>query len=242
MNSTNSFKKSARLAALLWLLGAATAGFSLVYVRPQVIVPGDAAATVSNILAFEPLFRAGIASMILSQIFLLFFGLAIFRIFQSVNRTLSTVCLMSLVVGGGIGIVNQLNNLGAVTLVTNPDYARAFQPEQLNSLAGVFLRMNNYGIGLMEIFTAIFLFCFGLLVLKSRYMPFIIGILLIVGSFGFPINTFTKILIPSVYPATFTQFAMLGGAIGGALPMLWLLIMGMTAPQPSIDDQKVNYA
>ena len=105
MNSTNSFKKSARLAALLWLLGAATAGFSLVYVRPQVIVPGDAAATVSNILAFEPLFRAGIASMILSQIFLLFFGLAIFRIFQSVNRTLSTVCLMSLVVGGGIGIV-----------------------------------------------------------------------------------------------------------------------------------------
>ena len=128
MDSTNSLKKTARLAALLWLLGAATAGFSLVYVRPQVIVPGDAAATVSNILAFEPLFRAGIASMILSQIFLLFFGLAIFRIFQSVNRTLSTVCLMSLVVGGGIGIVNQLNNLGAVTLVTNPDYVRAFQP------------------------------------------------------------------------------------------------------------------
>ena len=91
-------------------------------------------------------------------------------------------------------------------------------------------------------FMSIFLFCFGLLVLKSKYMPFIIGIFLIVGSFGFPINTFTKILIPSVYPATFTQFAMLGGAIGGALPMLWLLIMGMTAPQPSIDDQKVNYA
>ena len=227
---TNSLGTTARLAGLLWLLGAATAGFSLVYVRPQVIVSGDAAATAANIVALEPLFRAGIACMIFSQIALLFFGLAIFRIFQCVNRTLAMVCFMSLVVGGGIGIVNQLNNLGAVTLVTNADYIKAFPPDQLNALAMTFLRMNNYGIGLMEIFTAIFLFCFGLLTLKSKYMPGVIGILLIVGSFGFPINTFTKILIPQLYPVAFTQLAMLGGALGGAVPMLWLLIMGVKAP------------
>ena len=110
----NSLKKTARRAGLLWLLGSATAGFSLVYVRPKLIVSGDAAATVKNILAFESLFRAGIASMILSQILLLFFGLAIFRIFKSVNKTLATGCFASLLVGGGVGIVNSLNNLGAL--------------------------------------------------------------------------------------------------------------------------------
>src|SRR5205814_2323517 len=130
---TNSFARTARLTGLLWLLGAATAGFSLVYVRPQVIVSGDAAATVNNILTLEPLFRAGIASMVLSQVLLIFFGLAIFRIFRGVNRTLATVCLVSLLVGGSVGIVNQLNNLGAVTLITDLNYARAIQPDYLNA-------------------------------------------------------------------------------------------------------------
>lgn len=236
----NSLKKTARQVGLLWFLGSATAGFSLVYVRPKLIIPGDAAATVKNILASESLFRAGIASMILSQILLLFFGLAIFRIFKGVNKTLATACFASLLVGGGVGIVNSLNNLGALVLVTNPDYAKAFQPEQLNALAMTFLRMNNFGVGLVEIFTAIFLFCLGLLTLKSKYMPGIIGILLIVGSLGFPINTFTKILIPQFYSPTFTQLAMFGGALGGALPMLWFLIMGINEPQPIGENHKAK--
>jgi hypothetical protein len=107
----NSLKKTSRQVGLLWFLGSATAGFSLVYVRPKLIVPGDAAATVKNILAFESLFRAGIASMILSPILLLFFGLAIFQIFKGVNKTLATGCFASLLVGGGVGIVNSLNNV-----------------------------------------------------------------------------------------------------------------------------------
>ena len=136
-------------------------------------------------------------------------------------------------VGGSVGIVNQLNNLGAVTLITDPNYARAIQPDYLNAFAMTLLRINNYGIGLVEIFTSIFFFSFGLLILRSKYMPSVIGILLIVGSFGFPINTFTKIMIPQAYPAAFTQLAMLGGALGGAIPMLWLVIMGMKAPSSS---------
>ena len=82
MDSMNSSKKTARLAGLLWLLTAATAGFSLVYVRSKLVVFGDAAATASNIIAFESLFRAAIASYILSQIVSLFFGVTIFRLFK----------------------------------------------------------------------------------------------------------------------------------------------------------------
>ncbi|MEO8649979.1 MAG: DUF4386 domain-containing protein [Acidobacteriota bacterium] len=222
----NTAVGSGRFAGLLWFLGAATAGFSLVYVRPHILVSGDAAATVANMIAFEPLFRAGIVSMILSHLFLMFFGLAIFSIFQNVDKPLATVCLLALLVGGGIGILNSTYNLGAITLVTNPDYTQSLQPGQLNTIASVLLRMNNFGIGLVEIFTSIFLFSLGLLVLRSKYMPAAMGFLLLAGSFGFPLNTFTKILVPGFYPNIFTQLAMLGGALGGAIPMFWLLIMG----------------
>jgi hypothetical protein len=228
----NSSKTTARVAGLLWLLTATTAGFSLIYVRPKLMVFGDAAATVNNIIAFESLFRAAIASFVLSQIFMFFFGLTIFPLFKVANRALATVFLTSLLVSVGVGVVNSLNNIGALTLVTNPDYVRAFQPDQLNALAMTFLRLNNYGIGLGEIFTALYLFSLGLLIIRSRYMPRILGILLMIGACAFPINTFTKILIPQFYPVLMTRLTMLLNAFGPPATMLWLLIKGAKAPAP----------
>src|SRR2546427_13297685 len=123
----NSTKNTARLAGLFWILVGVTTGFSLIYVRPKLIVSGDAAATAAHIVALESLFRVAIASSILSQIFLLFFGLTIFRLFKGANKTLATVFLTSLLVGVAIGVVNSLNNLGALLVVSNPDYLKAFQ-------------------------------------------------------------------------------------------------------------------
>jgi hypothetical protein len=199
-------------------------------------VAGDAAATVNNIMALESLFRAAIASNILSQIFMLFFGLTIFRLFKGVNQTLSTLFFTSLLVSATIGVVNSLNNLGALIVVTNPAYMKAFQPEQIQALAMVFLRMNNFGIGLLELFTALYMFSFGLLIIKSGYLPRVLAILMMIGACAFPINTFTKILIPNFYPALLTQLTMLLNALGAPGTMLWLLIKGVKA-QPVGSDE-----
>jgi hypothetical protein len=228
MSSSN---KTARLAGLLWLLGAATVAFPLLYVRPKLIVWGDAAATVSNIIASESLFRIGIASSILGQVFSLFFGLTLFRLFKGAGKTTATALLASLSVGVGVGVVNSFNNLAALTLVGNPEYVKAFGTEQLNALAMTFLRVNNYGVGLMEIFTALYMFSFGLLIIRSGYMPRILGILLTVGACAFPVNTFTKILIPQFYPVLITQATMFLNAFGPLATMLWLLIKGVKEPR-----------
>ena len=227
-----SQRKAARLAGLLWILVGVTTGFSLGYVRTKLIVSLDAAATVSNIIASESLFRAGIASSILSQIFLLFFGLTIFRLFKGANKTLATIFLSSLLVGVAIGVVNSLNNLGALLVLSNPDNLKAFQPDQINALAMIFLRLNNFGIGLLEIFSALFLFSLGLLIIRSGYLPRVLGILLMIGACAFPINTFTKILIPQFYPALMTRLTMILNAFGPLATMLWLLIKGVNQPQP----------
>jgi Domain of unknown function (DUF4386) len=232
----NSNKRTARVAGLLWFLVAVTTGFSLIYVRPKLIVFADAAATVNNIIANESLFRMGIAIGILSQVFLFFFGLTIFRLFKGVDKTLATVFLTSLLVGVGVGVVNSLNNIGALVVLSNPDYLKAFQPEQSAGLAMTFLRLNNFGIGLIEIFSAIFLFSLGLVIIKSEYIPRILGILLMIGACAFPINTFTKILLPQFYPALMTQLTMILNAFGSPATMLWLLIKGVNEPQPIGED------
>jgi hypothetical protein len=78
----NSLKKTTRLVGLFWFLNAVTTAFSLQYVRSNLIVFADAAATANNILANESLFRMGIVSNLLSQVFLFFFGLTVFRLFK----------------------------------------------------------------------------------------------------------------------------------------------------------------
>jgi hypothetical protein len=226
----NSTKNTARLAGLLWFLSAVTGGLGLFYVRSSVIVVGDAAATAANIVASESLFRAAIVSTLLSQIFLFFVGLTLFHLFKEVSKVLATVCLTSAMMTVAIAVVNVLSLFGALLVSGQADYLKVFNSEQLNAMAMIFLRLaNSFGQGLLEIFWTPYFFSFGLLIIKSRFLPKILGILLMIMSVGFAINILTKFLIPQFYPAIFTQLAMALGALGGIPTMLWLLIKGAKA-------------
>jgi hypothetical protein len=225
----NSTKDTARLAGLLWFLSAVTGGLGLSYIRSSVIVVGDAAATAANIVASESLFRAAIVSSLLSQIFLFFLGLTLFHLFKEVNKVLATVCLTSAMMTVAIAVVNALNLFGALLVSSQAEYLKVFNPEQLNAMAMIFLRLANSGQGLLEIFWTPYYFSFGLLIIRSRFLPKILGILLMIMSVGFAINIFTKFLIPQFYPAIFTQLAMGLGALGGIPTILWLLIKGAKA-------------
>jgi len=234
---TNSLNQTARLAGLFYLLQVLTIGFNLGYVRSTLIVAGDAAATAANITANESLFRMAMASNILSQLFLFFFGLTVFKLFKGFNKTLATVFLISLLLSVGIAVVNSINNFAALLVLSNADYLKAFQPEQLKALMMIFLRMSNSGVGLFEVFSGLFLISLGLLIIKSRYIPRILGFLLIIGGCWFQINTFTKILIPQFYPAIITQMTMFFNALGGIPLIFWLLIKGVNEQQQIDEDE-----
>jgi hypothetical protein len=228
----NSSKMTARLAGLLWFLSTATGAFGLLYMRSNVIVPGDAAATAGNLIASEFLFRAAIVSTLFSQVFLFFLGLTLFHLFEEVNKRLATVLLASAMITVGIAVVNTLNHFGALLVLSQADFLKVFSTEQLNALAMFFLRLaNSSGQGLLEIFWAPYYFSIGLLIIRSSFLPKIFGILLMIMGVGFALNVFEKFLFPQFYPALFSQLAMLGGALGGIPTIFWLLIKGVNVEQ-----------
>jgi hypothetical protein len=227
MTTTTSTNSQGRLAGLLWFLTALTGGFGMFYIRSKVFVPGDASATATHIVTAEFLFRVAIVNILLSQVFFFFFGLTLFRLFKDIDRKTATVLLAASMMTVGIAVVNVLNLFGALVAVSQVDYLKVFTPEQLNSIATFFLRMNgSFGQGLLEIFWTPIYFSFGLLIIKSRFLPKILGILLMIMSIGYAVNILTKFLVPQFYPAFFTELAMTLGALGGIPTMLWLLIMG----------------
>ena len=109
----NSIKQQGRLVGLLWFLTALTGGFGLLYIRSQVLVPGDAQATAAHIVASESLFRAAIVGTLFSQVFMFFFGLTLFRLFQDVHKQLATMLLTAVMMTVAIAVVNVLNLFGA---------------------------------------------------------------------------------------------------------------------------------
>jgi hypothetical protein len=221
-------KQTGRLAGLFWSVAAITGGFGLFYAR-SLVVTGDAAATAANILASESLFRVAIVSLLVSQLFMFCFGVTLFQLFKEANTVLATALFTSLTISVAIACFNQFNNLGALLVLSHADYLKAFNAEQLNTFAMIFLRMSNYGQGLLEVFWIPYNFAFGLLIIKSKYLPKFLGILLIAASVAFGVNIFTKILNPQFHPLMFTRFAMSLGAVSGIPTMLWFLIKGARA-------------
>ena len=219
--------QTARQAGLLWFLSVLTGGFGLSYIRSSVIVAGDAAATSHNVMAAESLFRAAIVGNLFSQVFMLFFAMTLFRLFKEVDKTTATVLLASAMMSVAIAVVKELNSFAALLVLSPLDYLNAFTPEQREAMAMLLLKLSNsVGQGLLEIFWTPFYVAFGLLIAKSRYLPRILGALLMIMGSGYALNVLSKFLIPQFHPAMFTELAMSLGALGGIPTVFWLLIKG----------------
>jgi hypothetical protein len=198
----------------------------MVYAHNNLIVPGDASATVDRIENLNGLYRASIGAALLSQIFMFLLGLTLFFLFQKTSFLWSTVLIVSMAISVAIGVASAITSYAVLTLVSGADYLRSFGPDQINALAMVFLRLSNAGQALLEIFWTPFFVSFGLLALRSRQLPRLLGVLLILMGVGYFVNVFTKLLVPHFFPDIFLNIAVLLGALGGVSTILWLLIMG----------------
>ena len=72
-------KRTARLAGLFYLVIVLTGPFILLYVPGKIFVPGDASATVGNILAHESLFRVHIVVSLVAELCFIAVVLVLYR-------------------------------------------------------------------------------------------------------------------------------------------------------------------
>src|SRR4030042_4994115 len=76
---TNSPKKTARVAAFVFLIIFFLGMSTELFIRPGMIVPGDAATTVRNIAASEVLFRLSLGSDLIRQTLLMALTLILYK-------------------------------------------------------------------------------------------------------------------------------------------------------------------
>jgi hypothetical protein len=224
----DAIKRQARHAGLLYVLIAATAWIGLLYVPNVLYVVGDAGATADRIRASEWLLRAGIATELFHQIVQIFLVLALYRLFKGVNEALAQqLVILGALVSVPIVLVNVLNEVGALTLVGGDDFLAPLPRPQLDALAYLFLRLHSRGIAIAAIFWGLWLLPFGLLAIRSGFIPRALGFLLLVAGCAYVVDSTTALVLP--------RYANAVSSVAGVLEIaevpiiLWLAIWGARA-------------
>ena len=225
---TNESKIS-RLAGALYLVVVVTGIFSLMYVPSQITASGDAHATVNNIVAHSSLFRAGIAAFLIKQVAFLLLPLVLFKLLRPVHQSIAALMVALAVVSVPIALVSLINRLDALDILSGY-YGQAPASDQLQSQA--MLSLNTYGNGLLvtTLFWGLWLLPFGYLVIRSGFLPKILGIFLVIGGLGYVAQVFWQILVPNI---GFPDSVLLSAAVGEIGICLWLLAVGVRRRQPS---------
>jgi uncharacterized protein DUF4386 len=220
----NTRQKDARFAGFIYLLMGVTAPFSLLYVPRALVVQGDVTATAGRILASETMFRLAIAAELISAVIFIYLALALHKLLRDVDEGQAVLMVILAVLSVPISFVNVLNEIAALTLFRGGDFLSVFDKPRLDAMAMMFLRMHNYGLVVAAIFWGLWLFPLGILVFKSRFMPRILGIALVINGCAYLAQSYTALTLPAyraiVNRATFVALT------GELFMMLWLLIWG----------------
>jgi len=218
-------KKAARIAGTLYLSMALFAPFSLIYIPRTMIVRGDATATAGRILANQTLFRLGIVAELMSSLIFIFLVLALYRLLSGVNQTHASLMVILVLIAVAVGFVNVLNNVAALTLFRGENFLAVFDKPQRDALGMLFLSLHRQGLQVAEIFWGLWLFPFGVLVMRSGFLPRILGVWLIVNCFPYLALSLTGLLFPQYQEMVYRiAFPVLFGELAIAL---WLLIRGI---------------
>ena len=217
--------KTARIAGFLYLLLVPFGFFGLDYI-PSLIVPGNAAATVSNIMAHTLLFRLSILSALIIPIVTVSVAYFLYKLFKSVNKNQAVLMVLFTLVATPIAMLSELNHFAVLQLLNGTDYLKVFSHDQLYSQVMFFLEMSNYGANITAIFWGLWLFPLGYLIIKSNFIPKLIGVLIIVAGFGYLVDSIALFLLPDLN-LDFSQYTF----IGELILLLWLLIKGVKNEQ-----------
>ncbi len=218
-----SLRKAARIAGLGYV-AIFIFGFYAGFVS---FGPGDSAAE-SNKMANDVLFRSGIASWLIVFLADVVVAWALYVLLVPVNKSLSLLAAWLRLIYTAIAGITLLILLIALQLSKGSDYLTVFTADQLQAQVILFLDAYWDLTLIAWVFFGLHIIFLGYLILKSGYIPRILGVLLIVAAIGYLINSFANFLLPNIAnSAGILLTVTITHAIIAELALtLWLVIRG----------------
>jgi len=219
------FPRTGRSLGWLYVATMLPAPLNLAFLPSHFLVPGDAAATAARIAAEPMLYRICTLAGLLNNILFVVLALALFRLFQEVDRGQARLLVLLVVLSAAVGLVTLVFEAGPLIVLNGKEYWSAFSRPQLDALVMGLVALRGTGLGIDSAFWGLWLLPFGILVWKSGFMPKSIGVLLIIGCVGYLIQSFTAVLWPAAVHKVFNATIPLVGP-GEIFASLWFIVKG----------------
>ena len=213
----------ARLAGLFEALEGALFTYGQVFVLDKLTVSGNAAATAANLLAHESRLRLGFACCMVGILCHIVWAYLFYDLFRIVSRRVSQLALCVMLVGCAVQAVCTLLYLAPLLALRGPGAvsAAAAGAESAPALALALVGINELAFQIYLVFFGLWCFLSGWLIIKSTFLPRILGWLLAIDGIGWMLY-----VDPPFAVSVFTLIA-IASAISELPLQLWLLIFGV---------------
>jgi len=219
--ASTTTRRDARIAGALYLVVIAGGLFTGI-VQDSVTANGDAAATAEAIAAHDSLWRWGIGvHLIYLALPATIMNVLLCRIFRAVAPTLALLAL-------AFGIVSQAIEATAVLplfvpLIKPAGALSALGEAERHVLIYLALRLSELGFGVALFFFSGFCGAIGAAILRTRLIPTVIGVLMILAGVCYFISTLFTVVAPTA--AHFlSPWITIPCFVGEASLALWLLV------------------
>ena len=215
----------ARVVGILYLFTLSAGIIAQMGISNGIVVADDAAATASNILANRNQFQLGFTIYLLEMASQIAQTVIFYMLLKPAGRSVSLLALFFGLVGCIIKTVSRLFYIAPLLVLGEAHYLDVFTLDQLQALALLLLRVNDLAAGMALAFFGFSTLLNGFLIFRSTFLPRILGILSILGGFGW---------LTFLYPPLGNQllpYILVIALIGSISQILWLLIKGVRVEQ-----------
>ena len=218
-----SLQSYARLAGVLFLISMFAGFYGEMYAPSKILVANDAAATARNIRESEFTFRLGFAAYLIEAMCDIGLSWAFYVLLKPVHRQLALLSAFFGLVATATFAGAELFYLASGLVLRDAPHLQAFTGDQRSVIAFLSLRTYSLGAGVFMVFYGTAMLIRAWLIVRSRYLPAFLGVLLGIGGIGFVTRSFLVVLAP----AYATNLLLAPMAIAGLALMIWFLAKGV---------------
>lgn len=214
-----TLRQAAVIAGLGYLLNPVSYAEFSIY--PKLVISTHIDQTVANIVAHHGLFLTAIFCYLINFIGDIVIAWALYYLFIPVNRAVSLLAAVFRLVYTALALVGMFNLVTVYRALTAPPGTVLFAQPQLYAQVDLLLHSFRYIWSMSLVIFSIHLLLVGGLILWSRYVPRVVGAILIVDALCLAATE----LKPYLWPNANIGFLFIG-TFGELVFMLWLLVMG----------------
>lgn len=225
MNQEQAPRLQARTAGALYFIVVGASLFAA-FTRSALIVHGEAVVTAANVLTSDLQFRFAFAADLISSAAYIGVTALLYDVLRPAGKSLTLLAALFGLAGAGVMAMNMANQLAPLFFLGDASYLAALESDQLQALARVSLRMHALGYNIAGVFFGLQLLLWGWLILKSVFLPRLLGALLVFAAFCYETNAFAGFLAPA-FAAQLPSYILLPGLVAEGGLALWLIVFGL---------------